>query len=1061
MDLLTIAETVLAFPVLPGSRVFNLTGSAAALLLSLEQRPFVALEKDEAAAESFAADINFFRRVFGRVPVHFLPDPEGRARSGERARLMHGLAEDASLVASIQSLGGYLWSREAIGARTLVVKKGIALPRERLEEFLTASGYRHSAMVVEKGDFSRRNWIIDVFPSASENAVRVEFFGEEVEEIRTFDIESQRTLGDLDECLLYPASEPSEGGGLLEATAGKNVFCLHPETEPGDLPPTAIILSRFSIAEGEGVFGVVDDERPQVEAPAQSLRGLGILHEEGRSLHELPGLLRVLAEDLRVILVASSQGQAERIRDILREGDVIAPFISPEDLNGSAAGIAVTVGRLSSGLLLRGVLILTEREIFGERRRVRQAQRSRVARLLSSLDDLSLGDYVVHRDHGIGRFAGMAHRIVDEARVELLQIEYEDGRLYIPVQNIQTIGKFRAEEGVAPRIDRIGGKTWQRKKERARKRINELAERLLALYARRSVARGFRFSPETELHREFDSFFPYEETPDQAAAISEIKGDMESEKPMDRLICGDVGYGKTEVAMRAAFKAVFDNRQVAVLVPTTILAEQHYQTFRERFSGFPVTIDFLSRFKTRDQTRKTLKALGNGEIDIIIGTHGILSRKVAFSRLGLLIVDEEHRFGVGQKERIKELTRDIDVLTMTATPIPRTLHMALSGIRDVSVIESPPEERMAVKTFVTVFTEQVIREAIGRELERKGQVFFVHNRIGDIDRLGERLRALFPEASIAAAHGQMDERRLEDVMHRFFGGEVDILVSTAIIGSGLDIPRANTIIVDRADKMGLADLYQLRGRVGRGRLRGYAHFLVPEESLMTEDARKRVQAVAELSYLGAGFRLALKDLEIRGAGNIFGPEQSGHIHEIGFDLYVEMLEQAVAELQGVEIREEREPSIEATVSAFIPEGYIDDEMLRLSLYRRISGLKSERNADDLAFELEDRFGAVPPELSNLLDIMRLKILGRELSILRIEDTGNRVRIAFSPDTPVQPGMLLDLQREKGRRMRFLPEGFEIELGESSWKDRSLETFGALRILKELIDQAISKQTTES
>ena len=568
-----------------------------------------------------------------------------------------------------------------------------------------------------------------------------------------------------------------------------------------------------------------------------------------------------------------------------------------------------------------------------------------------------------------------------------------------------------------------------------------------------AVARGFSFSPDSELHREFGSFFPYEETPDQAKAIEEIRKDMESDRPMDRLICGDVGYGKTEVAMRGIFKAVYDNRQVAVLVPTTILAEQHFRTFRERFSGFPVTIDYLSRFKTKKQIDATVKSIANGEVDIVIGTHGLLSRKITFNRLGLLIIDEEHKFGVAQKEKIKELSRDVDVLNLTATPIPRTLHMALSGIREVSIIETPPEERLSVKTSVARFSDSLIRDAISSELERDGQAFFVHNRIGDIYRVADHLARLVPSAKIAVAHGQMPERELERIMHRFFAGEVTVLVSTAIIGSGLDIARANTIIIDRADKMGLADLYQLRGRVGRSTLRGYAYFLIPEEPLMTEEAKKRLQAIQEMSYLGAGFRLAMKDLEIRGAGNVFGAEQYGHIHEVGFDLYIEMLEKAVAELKGEDIKEEIEPAIDFRLPAFIPEEYVSDAPLRLSFYRRISRLRAEQEVADFEAEFRDRFGVPPQEVLNLLDIMRLKNLSRELMILKVQDANGRIRVSFSPDTNVQPGRIFSLHDTRKGRVKFLPEGFELDLQGLPQRKVFDEIHAALTELRESVPTA--------
>ncbi|MBI5639152.1 MAG: transcription-repair coupling factor, partial [Nitrospirae bacterium] len=643
------------------------------------------------------------------------------------------------------------------------------------------------------------------------------------------------------------------------------------------------------------------------------------------------------------------------------------------------------------------------------------------------LDDITPGDYVVHREHGIGRFSGVVKQQGDDTELELMQIEYEGGRIYIPIQNIQNIAKYRSEEGVVPRVDRLGGKTWQKKKERARKRVQELAEKLLTLYAGRQVARGFTFSPDSEMHREFDGFFAYDATQDQLKAGDEIKKDMESESPMDRLLCGDVGYGKTEVAMRAAFKAVYDNRQVAVLVPTTILAEQHYRTFRERFSGFPVAVDYISRFKSPKEISLALKGIAGGETDILIGTHALLSKKISFSRLGLLIVDEEHRFGVGQKEKIKELSRNIDVLNLTATPIPRTLHMALSGIRNISVIETPPEERLSVKSMVSVFSDDLIRQAVNAELRRDGQVFFVHNRIQDIYRIAGHVQEIVPSAKLGVAHGRMPEKELERVMHRFFEAEINVLVSTAIIGSGLDIPRANTIIINMAERMGLADLYQLRGRVGRSRLKGYAYFLAPPESALTEEAKKRLQAVQEMSYLGAGFRLALKDLEIRGAGDIFGAEQSGHIHEIGFDLYIEMLENAVAELKGIEVKEEIEPVIDLRASAFIPEDYIGDISLRLSIYRRVASLKTEEEVLEIESELRDRFGALTDEVNSLLRVMKLKILAKRLLIAKIQQHKEKAVVLFSADTPVQPAHVFSLQHSRKGKIRFLPQGFELDI----------------------------------
>ena len=1145
-------------------RIFNLTGSSSALLLALESRPFIALEKDEEKAKTLVKDINFYRRLFlptrpqekpqispspsspplkggavllssplkggavllssplagepacpvgrgggegallmnslSKERVVFLPDGDGAESFGNRAALVYSLKDQDSIITSSENLLSALQNKESIEINSFKLNKSSSVERTGFEKLLISLGYKKAEMVVEKGDYSLRGWILDIFPATSVYPLRIEFFGDEIESIRKFDIETQRSIEDVEEFLIFPVKEPDEVRRIDDIFPDKKYFCLYPVQEKTELPQNTVFLSKFSfggevqVAEDESMSGASDfvivqhpplnpllyeplapSHRPSREgklfyssplrgegkgegellsnfdAGMGSIKGHGILPEERKQIEDLPGSMQDLLKENRVIIIASSKGQAERLKDIFREKDMIAPVVDVKALPEYRGNISITVGELSSGLFMDGLIILTEREIFGERLSFRPMKKSKVSSLLFSLDDIAPGDFVVHRDHGIGKFSGIVRQTIDETEVELMLIEYDGGRLYIPVQNIKNISKYRSEEGKTPKVDSLGGKAWQRKKERVRKKVHEMAEKLLSLYADRKVVRGFSFSSDTELHKEFDSFFAYEETPDQVKAIQDIKLDMESEKPMDRLLCGDVGYGKTEVAMRAAFKAVYDNRQVAVLVPTTILAEQHYRTFKERFSGFPIKVDFISRFKTRKQIESTLKDVSNGAVDIIIGTHGLLSGKVVFNRPGLLIVDEEHRFGVGQKEKIKELSKSIDVLNLTATPIPRTLHMSLSGIRDISVIETPPEERLSVKSGVTIFNDKLIKDAISNELLRGGQVFFVHNRVKDIYKIASHINGLVPFAEIGVAHGQMPERELEKIMHRFFLGEVNVLVSTAIIGAGLDIPTANTIIVNMADRMGLADLYQLRGRVGRSNVKAYALFLAPDEALMTEEAKKRLQAVQEMSYLGAGFRLALKDLEIRGAGNVFGQEQSGHIHDIGYDLYIEMLEKAVAELKGIDIKEEFEPGIDMKISAFIPENYIEDITIRLSFYRRMSSMKTEKAVIEFEEELKDRFGSFPEEVSNLMDVIRLKILARELLILKLIESGGRVKFVFSPDTPVQPDQLFALQKKRKSLIRLFPDGFELNLKGLQWKMIFEEVYKVMEELKKSAD----------
>jgi len=1017
---------------LKDSRLYNLTGSSSALFLSLYDKPFLAIEVTEEATEGLCKDINFFREVLRKDPVLFLPEPDGAALSGERAKTISSLKKSDSLVCSFKTLTLPVWSQRE--TNVLNLKTGIEIERTEIEKRLMEMGYRKVPLVSEKGEYSQRGWLFDIFPSTSENPLRIEFFGDEIETIKVFEVETQISKEKVSGISIFPAEEPSSGKTVIEVIGNVKYFISDDLQEREGLAGDITFLSRYSL------------KGPGYDAGMLSLAGIGIMPEERRGIDELPQKIRLLQKENRVVLISSSRAQAERLKEILRDGGVIAPLIDKTNLLDYEGSISITMGELSSGFFFPGFLILTEKEIFGERPRFRPIKKSKVSRLLTSLDDLLPGDFVVHRDHGIGRFHGLVRQKIEGNEEDLIVVDYEDGRLYIPLYGINSIHKYHSEEGFIPRIDRLGGKTWQRTKERVRKKIQEMAERLITLYAEREVSKGFSFSADTELHREFDSFFPYEETPDQTKAIEDIKRDMESERPMERLICGDVGYGKTEVAMRAAFKAVYDGTQVAILVPTTILCEQHYRTFKMRFSAFPVRIDFLSRFKPKKEQQETIRALSNGDIDIIIGTHALLAKEMRFYRLGLLIIDDEHKFGVRQKEKIKELKRGVDVLSLTATPIPRTLSMSLSGIRNMSVIETPPEERLAVKSVVSIFDGGLIREAIDRELERKGQVFFVHNRVNDIYKVAEYLVRFLPFARIAVAHGQIQERELERIMLEFYRGKIDVLVSSAIVGSGLDIPTANTIIIDRADMMGLADLYQLRGRVGRSNVRAFSYFLIPGETLITDEAKKRLQAVQEMSYLGAGFRLAMKDLEIRGAGNLLGPEQSGHIHAVGFDLYVEMLEKAVAELKGIKIEEEFEPSISLRVNAFIPEEYIEDITLRLSLYRRIASSKTHGNLKALELEMEDRFGRPPEEVKNLLDVMRLKIMARDLLITKIQDIHGRIRVMFSPHTKVEPRDIFELHKKENGKITFLPDGFEVDLRGVPWEKVYKEFFSIFTYL---------------
>ena len=1001
-------------------RIYNLKGSSAALLFALFDKPFLIIASNEERASEICEDINFFRDVLKQEHVLFLPDPNGPSLSGKRAMVVHSLNNTTSLVSSIKNLTSPLWSQQDLSYYTLDLKPKKEISRNELEHRLEEMGYRRVPLIVEEGEYSRREWIFDIFPSTQEMPMRLEFFGDEIESIKFFDVETQKSTETVSHILLFPAHDPSSGITLLDVMNNTKHIFSDSIQEKEVLPEHISFFSRYSI-EGNGY-----------DSGVLSIKGLGITHDERKQIDELPQRIKLLQGKNRIILIASSKGQAERLKNILFEGDVIAPIIDKPYIFDHKINTTITIGNLSSGLFFPGLLILTERELFGGKPWLRSIKKSRISKLLTSLDDLSPGDFIVHKEHGIGKFHGLIRQSIEGIVEDLIVIEYEGGRLYVPLQGIYMINKYHAEEGITPKVDRLGGRTWQRTKEKVKRKIREMADKLVRIHAERKICKGFAFSNDTYLHKEFDSFFPYEETSDQIKAIEDIKKDMESDRPMDRLICGDVGYGKTEVAMRAAFKAVYDGRQVAVLVPTTILCEQHYRTFQMRFSAFPVTIDYLSRFKSKKDQKETVRALSDGAIDIIIGTHSLLGDGITFHNLGLLVIDEEHRFGVRQKEKIKTLKRSVDVLTLTATPIPRTLSMSLTDIKEMSLIETPPEERLAVKSTVSLFYDDLISDAITHEITRNGQAFFVHNRIHNIDKVTRYLEKLLPSARIAFAHGQMVEKELEKVMLAFYEQKIDVLVSTAIIGSGLDIPTANTIIINRADSMGLADLYQLRGRVGRGNVKAFAYFLIPGEDVITEESKMRLQAIQEMSYLGAGFRLALKDLEIRGAGNLLGPEQSGYIHAVGFDLYMEMLEKAVAEVQGQKVEEEIDPSIRLKIDAFIPEAYVDNVTLRLTLYRRIASLKTDEQIRTFELEMRDRFGEFPSEFRHLMDIMRLKILAKKLFITNIQDIEGKIRILFSPKTNVEPQDILRLQQERKGKITLLPDGFEIDLRGFIW-----------------------------
>lgn len=1027
---------------IPDDDIYNLRDSSQALFISLLLQRYPAKHHilicltDEEALE-FKNNIEFYLKLISgndrdsRIVI--LPSPHDISTTGERLRLLSVFKTGSIMIGTREALFFRTWDRDELKKEILVFRNRDKIRRERLIESLQRLGYRRTAIVSSPGEFSVRTWVFDIFPSDRKSPVRIEFFGEEIEEIKEFDIETQRSINTLKDVRILPAFERTEGPSVMELFRRDGIVYSSSEVAKEMEGIESIRLHFFSL-------------NPDEEIGLSPLTGYGLTYLERKEIYEIIPALKSL-KNYKILFVMATESQARRIGDVLSKGEIVAPFINPDTVMDFSGNIAITTGRLSKGLHIEGLIILTPGELFGKGPSYRTLQVSKLKRLIDEIDELKEGDYVVHEQHGIGIYRGLTPLQTDIHRGESLCIEYAQGaRLYLPLQRIHMIKKYKAEEGVIPKLDTLGGRTWKKKTERSRRKIREIAQKLLELYARREIIEGYPFSSDTELHREFESFFPFEETPDQLKAWQEIKEEMESKRPMDRLLCGDVGFGKTEIAMRAAFKAVFDGKQVAVLVPTTILCEQHYRNFIARFSAFPVKIDYISRFKSSREVKKTLEELRTGEVDIIIGTHVLLRRDVRFFDLGLLIIDEEHRFGVSHKERIKELKTGVDCLTLSATPIPRTLEMSLSGIRPMSLIETPPEERLAIKGIVTVFNDETIRNAILKEVQRGGQVFFVHNRVKELPAVYDYLRRLVPEVRILLAHGQMRSRELEDVMLSFMDGDGDLLLCTSIIGSGIDIPRANTIIINRADRIGLADLYQLKGRVGRSNVKAYCYFLILPEETLSENARSRIRAIEELNFLGAGLRLALKDLEIRGAGNLLGREQSGHIHAVGFDTYIEMLGQEVAKLRGEKIERRIEPVIDLDIEAYIPEYYIPDTGLRLSMYRRLSLAEDEKDLISLMEEIRDRFGDPPSQVENLIKVMEVKTLARPFGFLSIKKQGKGIRIQVEKSTSVNPEDILEVVSQEAMEAVFSSDGFLLLLDS---KDRNYMINKLLMVLKGL------------
>src|SRR6266852_2022981 len=1010
----------------PCLRIAGLTGAARALavaeLLQAHPRPALVVVGGMADAHRWTQDL----RLFGTAALEF-PSPEPRLWRGghhreadaERAMIARRLTvvDPVTVVATPAALTAPLLSRAEFAERTLRLTTGDRLDRELLLEALERCCYERVETVVAVGQWSVRGGIVDVFSPSQASPARLEFVGDEIESIRLFDPTSQRSVVSLDELLVLPLA-PEDGADEHSARLLDYLPVAAPvvvdvpklldgptEEAPAD-PPLRERLAGRQLVELSLVAGTSSAAAGVSAATEFTLETHEVPRFTGRFNQLTVELGRWRDEGFRVRLTAADDRQAEHLRQILREHGVEA--VVAASLEGSES-LAVVVGECSAGFAVPalGVIVLTEGEVFGSRRRSLRRPKYQRGAALTAFTDLAIGDIVVHEDHGLGRYLGLQTMRIGDREGDFLLLEYSEGnRLYLPVQRLDLISKYLGGDAGAARLDRLGGASWQRVKESVRAALREMAEGLLRLYAQRAVADGHAFALDTPWQREFETAFRFEETADQLRAIEDAKRDMESDRPMDRLVAGDVGYGKTEVALRAAFKAVADGTQVAVLVPTTVLAQQHWATFADRFAPFPARVELLSRFRAPKEQRAVVEGLRHGTVDVVIGTHRLLSKDVAFKNLGLLVVDEEHRFGVAHKERMKQLRASVDVLSLTATPIPRTLYMSLSGVRDMSVIETAPLDRLPVETVIRRFSRGVIKEALERELERGGQVFFVHNRVQSLPSMAKFVQELVPDARVIMGHGQMKERELEAAMVKFVTGQADVLVSTAIVESGLDIPASNTIIVNRADRFGLAQLYQLRGRVGRERQQAYAYLLVPADGRVDETAQKRLRVIEESTELGAGLRLAMRDREIRGTGTLLGAAPHGHIAAVGFDLYSKLLAEAVRELKGDPATERVDPVISADVEALLPEAYVPEVNQRLALYKRLAEIERSEDVADARAELADRYGPPPPAVEGLLDVVGLRVAARALGLERVEAGGGRAVLTFAASTPVTPERML-------------------------------------------------------
>ncbi len=1051
------------------------------------------------------------------------------------------------LVTSINAFANKYTPRRLFLNHKINLSVGKEVDSKEIARLLIESGYERVDMVEGKGEFSLRGDIIDVFPPDSIYPYRIELFGDEIDSIRTFNTESQRSIDKVSRISIFPAKEviiDSESKEYALKSIRENLNSVLESNKDKDVTRKLETWVNKNLEELEHTnsFENVDSYIPLVYKDTETLfdylgdciyimdekvRVLGkldsiyteffenysmflqrgdILPKQGELLIDKENLIEMLkdkvsinieelskecnilkfynkfeipcatlnsyqgqldllideiltkkSEGYRTVILSGTRVRGERLVNTLRDRGIESVYKDTID-SISPSEVVITFGNSLKGFENKEykICIISDKEVFGEAKR-KTPKKKKIQKGVSkikSFAELKPGDYVVHSNHGVGVYKGIKEIEVGGHRRDYLDIVYDKGdKLYVPVDQLDLVQKYIGNEGKTPKVNKLGGAEWQKAKAKVKKSINEIAEDLVKLYATRASVKGHKFSKDTQWQRQFEDEFPYEETSDQLTSIEEIKRDMESDKVMDRLLCGDVGYGKTEVAVRAAFKAVMDGKQVAFLVPTTILAEQHYKNMLSRFSDFPITIDMVSRFRSAKQQKETLKAVKEGNVDILIGTHRLVSKDIEFKDLGLLIIDEEQRFGVSQKEKIKNLKKSVDVLTLSATPIPRTLHMSLTGARDISVIETPPEERYPIQTYVVEENDQLIRDAILREIGRGGQVYFVYNRVESIDKMAAYIKNLVPESKVTTIHGQMTERQLEEEMIGFMNKEYDVLLCTTIIETGIDIQNVNTIIIYNADKMGLSQLYQLRGRVGRSNKIAYAYLLYTKDKVLTEVAEKRLKALKDFTELGSGFKIAMRDLEIRGAGNMMGSAQHGHMATVGYDLYCRMLEDTIKLIKGEINKEPIDTTVDLKIDAYIPNSYIEDEIQKIQIYKKIASIENINEYMDIKDELEDRYSDIPESVYNLMDIAYIKSRSKIISIEEIKEVKNEFIFKFSKDYPKYKDIFKVLLRD-------YKDNILLKFGENPefrFKIKSEKREDILNIFKKLLDNIVDEE----